>query len=94
MVKSQNRNLRAVFGIIFMLAASPLAVTSIDDPSENVDKQGEDAMTFVIAFVPGGIKNPELVKFYELFQMDPVTVELLEWSRANVGSFKTPILVV
>jgi len=94
MVKSQNQNLRAVFGIIFMLAASPLAVTSVDDLSENVDKQSEDVMIFVIAFVPGGIKNLELVKSFELFQMDPVTVELLEWSRANIGSFKTPILVV
>ena len=94
MVKSQNQNLHAVFGIIFMLAASPLAVTFVDDPSENVDKQSKDAMTFAIAFVPGWIKNPELVKFYELFQMDPVTVELLEGSRSNVGSFKTPILVV
>ncbi len=94
MVKSQNQNLRAVFGIIFMLAASPLAVTFVDDPSENADKQSKDAMTFAIAFVPGWIKNPELVKFYELFQMDPVTVELLEGSRSNVGSFKAPILVV
>lgn len=94
MVKSQNQNLRAVFGIIFMLAASPLAVTFVDDPSENVDKQSKDAMTFAIAFVPGWIKNPELVKFYELFQMDPVTVELLEENRSNVESFKTPILVV
>ncbi len=94
MVKSQNQNLRAVFGIIFMLAASPLAVISVDDLSENVDKQSKDAMTFAIAFVPGWIKNPELVKFYELFQMDPVTVELLEGSRSNVGSFKAPILVV
>jgi len=75
MVKSQNQNLRAVFGIIFMLAASPLAVISVDDLSENVDKQTEDAMTFVIAFVPGGIKNLELEKSFELFQMDPVTVE-------------------
>jgi len=94
MVKSQNQNLRAVFGIIFMLAASPLAVTSVDDLSENVDKQSEDAMTFVIAFVPGWIKNPELGKTFELFQMDPVTVELLEGSRLNIGSFKTLILVV
>ncbi len=94
MVKSQNQNLRAVFGIIFMLAASPLAVTFVDDPSENADKQSKDAMTFAIAFVPGWIKNPELVKFYELFQMDPVTVELLEGSRSNVGSFKTSIFVV
>ncbi len=94
MVKSQNQNLRAVFSIIFMLAASPLAVTFVDDPSENVDKQSKDAMPFVIAFVPGWIKHPELVKFYELFQMDPVTVELLEGSRSNIGSFKTPILVV
>ena len=94
MVKSQNQNLRAVFGIIFMLAASPLAVTFVDDSSENVDKQSKDAMTFAIAFVPGWIKNIELVKFYELFQMDPVTVELLEANRSNVGPFKTPILVV
>ncbi len=94
MVKSQNQNLHAVFGIIFMLAASPLAVTFVDDPSENADKQSKDAMTCAIAFVPGWIKNPELVKFYELFQMDPVTVELLEGSRSNVGSFKTSILVV
>ncbi len=77
-----------------MLAASPLAVTFVDDPSENADKQSKDAMTFAIDFVPGGIKNTELVKFYELFQMDPVTVELLEGSRSNVGSFKMPILAV
>jgi len=94
MVKSQNQNLRAVFGIIFMLAASPLVVTSVDDLSENVNKQSEDTMTFAIAFLPRGIENIVLVKSFELFQMDPVTVELLEVSRSNVGSFKTSILVV
>ncbi len=77
-----------------MLAASPLTVTFVDDPSENADKQSKDAMTFAIAFIPGWIKNPELVKFYELFQMDPVTVELLEGNRLSIGSFKTPILVL
>ncbi len=94
MVKSQKPNLRAVFGIIFILAASPLTVTFVDDLSENADKQSEDTMTLVIVFVPGWIKKPELVKSYELFQMDPVTVELLEGSRLSIGSFKTSILVV
>jgi len=94
MVKSQNQNLRAVFGIIFMLAASPLTVTFVDDLSENADKQSEDTMTFAIAFVPGGIENLVLEKSYELFQMDPVTVELLEGSRSNVGSFKTTALML
>ncbi len=94
MVKSQNQNLRAVFGIIFMLAASPLTVTFVDDLSENADKQSEDTMTFAIVFVPGWINKPELEKSYELFQMDPVTVELLEGNRLSIGSFKTPILVV
>ena len=94
MVKSQNQNLRAAFGIIFMLAASPLVVTSVDDLSENINKQSEDTMTFAIAFLPGGIENLVLVKSFELFQMDPVTVELLEVSRSNVGSFKTSVLVV
>jgi len=94
MVKSQNQNLRAVFGIIFMLAASPLAVTFVDDLSENVDKQNEDTMTFAIAFVPGGMENLVLEKSFELFQMDSVTVELLEESRSNSGSSKTTILVV
>ncbi len=94
MVKSQNQNLRAVFGIIFMLTASPLTVTFLDDLSENADKQSEDAMTFAIVFVPEWIRKPELVKSYELFQMDPVTVELLEGNRLSIGSFKTPILVV
>ncbi len=77
-----------------MLAASPLAVTSVDDLSENVDKQSEDTMTFAIAFVPGWIKNLVLEKSFELFQMDSVTVELLEGSQSNIGSFKTTILVV
>jgi len=94
MVKSQNQNLRAIFGIIFMLAASPLTVTFADDLSKNTDKQSEDTMTFVIVFDPGWIKKPELVKSYELFQMEPVTVELLEGGRLSMGSFKTPILVV
>ncbi len=94
MVKSQNWNLRAVFGIIFMLAASPLTVTFVDDLSENADKQSEDAMTFAIVFISGWIKKSELEKSYELFQMDSVTVELLEGSRLSIGSFKTPILVV
>ena len=67
-----------------MLAASPLTVTSVDDLSENVDKQSEDAMTFVIAFIPGEIKNLELGKSFELFQMDSVIVELLEGGRSNV----------
>ena len=77
-----------------MLAASPLVVTSVDDLSENINKQSEDTMTFAIAFLPGRIENLVLVKSFELFQMDPVTVELLEVSRSNVGSFKTSILVV
>jgi len=77
-----------------MLAASPLTVTFVDDLSKNADKQSEDNMTFAIVFVPGWIKNLELGKSYELFQMDPVTVELLEESRSSIGSFKTPILVV
>jgi len=77
-----------------MLAASPLTVTFVDELSKNADNQSEDAMTFAIVFVPGWIKNHELVKSYELFQMDPVTVELLEGSRSSIGSFKTPILVV
>jgi len=77
-----------------MLAASPLTVTFVDDLSKNAEKQSKDAMTFAIVFVPGWIKNNELVKSYELFQIDPVTVELLEGSRSNIGSFKTPILVV
>jgi len=94
MIKSQNQNLRAVFGIIFMLAASPLTMTFVDDLPKNVNKQSEDTMTFAIAFVPGGIENLVLVKSYELFQMDPVPVELLEGSRSNVGSFKTTIMVV
>ncbi len=76
-----------------MLAASPLTVTFVDDLSENADKQSEDTMTFAIVFVPGWINKPELEKSYELFQMDPVTVELLEGNRLNIGSFKTPILV-
>jgi len=94
MVKSQNQNLRAVFGIIFMLAASPLTVTFADDLSKNVDKQNEDTMTFAIAFVPGGMENLVLEKSFELLQMDSVTVELLEGSRSNSGSSKTTILVV
>ena len=77
-----------------MLAASPLVVTSVDDLSENINKQSEDTMTFAIAFLPGGIETLVLVKSFELFQMDPVTVELLEGSRSNVGSFKMPILTV
>ncbi len=94
MVKSQNQNLRAVFGIIFMLAASPLAVTSVDDLSENVDKQSEDTMTFAIAFVPRAMENVVLEKSFELFQMDSFTVELLEGSRSNIGFSKTTILVI
>jgi hypothetical protein len=38
MVKSQNHNLRAVIGIIFMLAASPLAVTYVQ---ADVDIDGD-----------------------------------------------------
>lgn len=76
-----------------MLAASPLTVIFVDDPSENADKQSKDAMAFVIAFVPRWIKNPELEKSYELFQMDSVIVELFEGSRSSIRSFKTPILV-
>ena len=40
MIKSQKRNLRAVIGIIFMLAASPLTVTYVDADlaNENVEE--------------------------------------------------------
>jgi len=41
MVKSQNHNLRAVIGIIFMLAASPLSVTYVHADSAESDDLAE-----------------------------------------------------
>ncbi len=43
MVKSQNHNLRAVIGLIFMLAASPLAVTYVqaEVQEDNSDAESE-----------------------------------------------------
>ncbi len=77
-----------------MLAASPLAVTCVDDLSEIVDNQSEVTMSFGIAFVPRGMENIVLEKSFELFQMDSFTVELLEGSRSNIGFSKTTILVI
>ena len=55
MVKSQNHNLRAVIGIIFMLAASPLAVTyvqadvTVDSDSSESKSSVKDRVRAILA---------------------------------------------
>lgn len=61
MVKSQNHNLRAVIGVIFMLAASPLAVTYVqaetvqdDDSFESKFEEKEHARTILAERIVDG----------------------------------------
>ena len=60
MVKSQNHNLRAVIGVIFMLAASPLAVTYVqadttqDDSVESKFEEKESARTILAERIVDG----------------------------------------
>lgn len=60
MVKSQNHNLRAVIGVIFMLAASPLAVTYVqaditqDDSVESKFEEKKSARTILAERIVDG----------------------------------------
>lgn len=72
MEKSQIKNLRVVFGIVIMLATSPLSVTFVDaDPSEeNKDAQTKNNSSFTVIFSPGELKYPIMEKPFNLFQIE------------------------
>ena len=60
MIKSQKRNLRAVIGIIFMLAASPLTVTYVD--ADLVNENVEESIKFSADKVKSKQEKKEVLK--------------------------------